>query len=82
MSSKLSDILKVFAWNNTTQSARGDQFCGTNSNLSVTQKSNLKPKVIKLNFREICEIDEVDPMYHDVHELSLNHNHLTKLDGI
>ena len=21
-------------------------------------------------------------MYHDVHELSLNHNHLTKLDGI
>ena len=87
MSSKLSDILKVFAWNNTHQSAvstpgQTDQFGGT-SGLSVTkQKSNLKPRVIKLNFRDICEIDEVDPMYHEVNEISLNHNHLKSLDGI
>ena len=45
--------------------------------------SGLKPKVIKLNFRDICQIDDgVSPVYHDIQELSLNHNHLSSLDGI
>ena len=38
--------------------------------------------MIKLNFRDIAEIDFIEPMYHEVNELSLNHNLLTTLDGI
>jgi Leucine-rich repeat (LRR) protein len=38
--------------------------------------------VIKLNFRDISKIGSVDPLYHEVEELSLNHNHLKTLDGI
>ena len=38
--------------------------------------------MIKLNFRDICEIDGVDGSYHDIQELSLNHNHLRSLDGV
>ena len=38
--------------------------------------------MIKLNFRDIAEIDVIDPIYHEVNELSLNHNLLTSLDGI
>ena len=69
MTSKLSDILKLFAWSG-----------GNPPNSSSA--SHLKPKVIKLNFRDICQIDMVDSSYHDIHELSLNHNHLQSLDGI
>jgi len=43
---------------------------------------SLKPKVIKLNFRDICQIDGVSALYSDVQELSLNHNQLKSLDGI
>ena len=43
---------------------------------------SLKPKVIKLNFRDICQIDKVNPSYLEIHELSLNHNHLQTLDGV
>lgn len=87
MTSKLSDILKLFAWNNPK-----GQGNGTLSTTSPTSKSNagasskisnnLKPKVIKLNFRDISMIDEVSPIYHDIQELALNHNCLTSLDGI
>ena len=69
MTSKLSDILKLFAFNG-----------GNPPNSSSA--SHLKPKVIKLNFRDICEIDMVGSSYHEIHELSLNHNHLQSLDGI
>lgn len=41
-----------------------------------------QPTVIKLNFRDICIIDRVDDMYSSIKELSLNHNHLTSLNGI
>ena len=41
-----------------------------------------RPRVIKLNFRDIGRIGVVDSFYHFVEELSLNHNHLTSLDGI
>ena len=80
MSSKLSDILKVFSWSHPGQSARGDSSYPPSSN--ATQRTNLKPKVIKLNFRDIAEIDEIDPIFHEVNELSLNHNLLTSLSGI
>ena len=80
MSSRLSDILKVFSWNHPGQSARGDSSYPASSN--VTHRTSLKPKVIKLNFRDIAEIDFIDPIYHEVNELSLNHNLLTTLDGI
>lgn len=73
MSSKLSDILKLFAWNNPKQQ-KGD--------LKSPKGGPLRPKVIKLNFRDIGKIDLVDPIYHDIVELSLNHNHLRSLDGI
>ena len=80
MSSRLSDILKVFSWNHPGQSARGDPSYPPSSN--ATQRTCLKPKVIKLNFRDIAEIDLVDSIYHEVNELSLNHNLLQTLDGI
>ena len=41
-----------------------------------------QPKVIKLNFRDIQQIGAIDPIYHQIEELSLNHNHLVTLDGI
>lgn len=40
------------------------------------------PKVIKLNFRDIQSIGMVNPLYHSIEEISLNHNHLSSLDGI
>lgn len=45
-------------------------------------KNQPKPAVIKLNFRDINTIDKVDAIYNEIKELSLNHNHLTSLDGI
>ena len=40
-------------------------------------------KVIKLNFRDIEEIDLLDPgKYAGVEEISLNHNNLCSLTGI
>jgi Leucine-rich repeat (LRR) protein len=41
-----------------------------------------QPKVIKLNFRDIKFIGHIDPLYHPIEELSLNHNHLESLEGI
>ena len=76
MSSKLSDILKLFAWGATGSSK------GPSRRASPSKQTALKPKVIKLNFRDICEIDVVDALYHDIQELSLNHNHLDSLEGI
>ena len=40
------------------------------------------PKTIKLNFRDIRSIGTVDQLYHQVEDLSLNHNLLTNLQGI
>jgi hypothetical protein len=41
-----------------------------------------QPKVIKLNFRDIKHIGQIDALYHPIEELSLNHNHLESLEGI
>jgi hypothetical protein len=48
----------------------------------VQSQYQTQPKVIKLNFRDIKVIGIVDPLYHNIEELSLNHNHLANLDGI
>lgn len=42
----------------------------------IQSQYQTKPKVIKLNFRDIRVIGIVDPLYHNIEELSLNHNHL------
>ena len=47
-----------------------------------SNKTQPSPTVIKLNFRDVNTIDKVDEIYADIKELSLNHNHLTTLDGI
>ena len=54
MSSKLSEILKLFAWEQKPKSTVSQ---------SAAQRSGLKPKVIKLNFRDISVIDEVSLSY-------------------
>ena len=51
-------------------------------NWGPSAKLHNKPTVIKLNFRDIRVIDRVDDIYSSIKELSLNHNHLTSLDGI
>ena len=88
MTSKLSDILKLFAWSNNNPKSAGSLSATSPTNRSAAAvssskvSSSLKPKVIKLNFRDICVIDEVSPIYHEIQELALNHNCLVSLDGI
>lgn len=77
----MSEILKLFAWDKPhCQSHSGASTSGKQQNSSTT--SSLKPKVIKLNFRDIKEIDTVSSSYYQIQELSLNHNHLRSLDRI
>lgn len=79
MSSKLSDILKLFAWEKPGGAGHSS---GPKAAAQGKAAAGLKPKVIKLNFRDICAIDPVDSSYHEIQELSLNHNHLRSLDGV
>lgn len=81
MSSKLSDILKLFAWDKP-QTIPSSISPSHKSNANSKRCKTLKPKVIKLNFRDICQIDSVSSAYHEIEELSLNHNYLQSLSGI
>ena len=45
-------------------------------------KPTKTPQAVNLDYRDITSIGIVDPIFHKIKELSLNHNKISSLQGI